>query len=135
MSNAWGIRYRLLLEQIETLADELGSDQPPASAKVTEHTVRLLTFTAILLRQHHINMQGQCRFCGWSRLKWRFWHRRPRCTVFRALVFVMSEGLDVVWWQLFESMGNKPSLENVRESMTQRDHDTTRLPLADTQHS
>lgn len=125
MSNVWGTRYRLLLEQLEKMADQLSSDQPPESAAVTEHTVRLLTFASILLRQHHINKRGQCKFCGWSQWKWRFWHRRPRCTVYRALVFVVSDRLDVVWWSLSESMGNQRSLVQVREWMRQRDQEAT----------
>ena len=123
MSNVWGTRYRLLLEELEKMADQLSGDQQQEPAAVTEHTVRLLTFASILLRQHHINKRGQCEFCGWTRWKWRFWHRRPQCTVYRALVFTASEGMDVVWWRLSESMGKQRSLVQVRQWLRQRDQD------------
>ena len=54
----------------------------------------------MLLREHRTNKRGQCQFCGWTRRARRFWHRRPRCTVYRALDFAFRERLDTVWRQL-----------------------------------
>jgi len=72
-------------------------------------TVQLLTPVVMLLQQHMVNNRGQCKFCGWTRWKWRFWRRRRRCTVFQALDLAMGHGLDVAWWQLFASVGNEVS--------------------------
>lgn len=110
MNSLWETRYRLLREQLAGLTDRLSTDSSaPAIA------VRLLAVSALLLRQHQVNKRGQCRFCGWSRWKWRFWRRRPQCTVYRTLVFALSRGLDEVWWQLLESVGYELTLVDVRE--------------------
>lgn len=118
--SVWQTRYRLLGEQLDELAEQLGGDQPHESGAVTEHTVRLLAAAAMLLRQHSVNKRGQCAFCGWTRWRWRFWHRRPQCTVYSILCFAMSQGLDVVWWQLFESVGKERSLVAVQEWIADR---------------
>jgi len=108
VSSVWGTQYRLLEEHLEQFADRLSASQPPESPVLTEHTVRLLAAALILVRQHHINKRGQCRYCGWSRWGWRFWHRRPRCTVYQTLNVVLRQSLDVVWWQLLDSLGQEP---------------------------
>lgn len=115
VSNVWTTRYRLLREQLEELADRLSAAEPIEPAVAEQQTVRLLTAAAMLLRQHDVNERGQCKFCGGTRWTWRLWRRRRQCTVYLALGFAMSQGLDVVWWQLFESLGRKPSLVEVRE--------------------
>ncbi|MGH3814795.1 MAG: hypothetical protein ACRDUV_20510 [Pseudonocardiaceae bacterium] len=120
MSNVWGTRHRLLREQLEQLADRLSGVEPLAPAIVEEKTVRLLAAPAMLLRQHNVNKRGQCKFCGWTRWRWRFWHRRPQCTVYEAVGFVTSQSLDVVWWQLFEAVGRETSLEQVQRWMEER---------------
>ena len=109
----------MLGQQVEQWVDELLDAQPPAAP--VEHTARLLCFTAVLLEQHRVDKRGRCRFCGWSRRGRRFWHRRPQCTVCRALAFAMAQALDVVWWQLFTSTNKKCSLVEVREWLTQRE--------------
>lgn len=109
----------MLGEQLEQLADGLLDAQPPAAP--AEHTVWLLSFATMLLEQHRVNKRGRCPFCGWSRWGWRFWHRRPQCTVCRTLAFAMIQGLDVVWWQLLTSTGRKCSLVDVREWLTQQE--------------
>lgn len=119
MSTVWETRYRLLLDQLERLADRLGADQPPKPRAVEEQTVRLLTGVVRLLRQHRVNRRGQCRFCGWTRRIWRLGHRRPRCTAYRAVDLAMSQPLDVVWWQLLEGIGRKAALDEVREWLKQ----------------
>ena len=123
MNTVWGIKYRLLLEQVERLADWLYDDQPREPRAVEEQTLRLLMGVVGLLRQHQINKRGQCRFCGWTRWGWRLWHRRPRCTVYRALDFAMEQPLDVVWWQLLTNMGRDVVLDEVREWWEQQDRD------------
>lgn len=85
-----------------------------------EQIVRLLTGVLGLLRQHQVNKQGQCRFCGWTRWRWRWWRRRPQCTVYRAFDFAMGQPPDIVWWQLVKSMGRTSTLDEVREWLTQR---------------
>ena len=114
MSSLWETQERLAWERLEELADALSGENPIAPAVFEERTVRLLATVLILLRQHHINKRGQCRFCGVTRWTWRFWHRRRRCTVHRALGYALRENLDVVWWQVFDGLGRKVSLEEVR---------------------
>lgn len=115
MSSLHEVRWRLLTEQLEALADWLSGEDPPVPETVEEQAVRLLAAVALLLRQHEVNKRGQCKFCGWTRWKWRFWHQRPRCTVFQKIDRSMSEGLDVVWWELFAATRHKVSLAEVRE--------------------
>lgn len=100
MSNVWETRYRLMLEQLEELADQLRGNEPIAPAALEEQTVRLLAGVLMVLRQHRVNQRGQCRFCTMPQRTWRFWNRRPRCTVSRALDFAITQRLDIVWWQL-----------------------------------
>lgn len=40
--------------------------------------------------------------------------------MYSALGFAMEQGLDVVWWQLFEAVGRKASLAEVREWVEER---------------
>lgn len=101
----WEVRQRLLREQLERLAERLSTDEPSEPAMTIEHTVRLLTIVVMLIRQHQINARGQCDFCCWTRWRWQL--RRPRCTVFRATSFAMNQSLDVVRWQLANSVGGK----------------------------
>ena len=96
MSNVWQTRRRVLLEQLEALADRLGRKEPIALEALEEETVRLLTGVMMLLRQHHVNKRGQCQYCGWTRWSWRLWRRRPQCTVYIGLDFVMRQPLDMV---------------------------------------
>ena len=119
MSTVWHIRSQVLQRQIEELAERLSAAQPPSSVTITEHTIRLLAGTAMLIQQHRVNEHGQCKFCDWTR--GRFWRRRPRCTVYRAACFAMDQGLDVVWWQLLTSVGKKRSLMQVRQWVAERD--------------
>jgi ubiquitin C-terminal hydrolase len=100
VSHVWETRYRLLLEQLEELADQLRSEQPITPTALEEWTVRLLTGVIMLLWQHRVNKRGQCQYCRWTRWTWRFWHRRPQCTVYRSLDFAMRQNLDMVWRQL-----------------------------------
>jgi hypothetical protein len=99
VSNVWETRYRLVLEQLDELADQLRSKQQVAPAVLEEQTVRLLAGVLMLLRQHQLNKQGQCQFRATS-LRWRFWHWRPQCAVYRTIDFVMRQPLDMVWRQL-----------------------------------
>ncbi len=116
VSSLWETRYRQISEQLEELAEQLSGTKPMAPAALEEWTVQLLATVLMLLRQHHINKRGQCRFCGWTRWTWRFWRRRRRCTVYVALDHVMGQSLDVVWWKTFEGLGREVSLEDVRRS-------------------
>lgn len=120
MSNVWGTRHRVLCEQLEEPAKRLGGGKPMAPEVLEELVVRLLTPAVMLLRNHVVNKRGQCKFCGWTRWRWRVWRRRRRCTVFRALDLAMRQRLDVAWWQLFASIGNEASLAEVREWLSER---------------
>jgi hypothetical protein len=102
VSNVWQTRYRLLLEQLEALADQLRNEEAIAPPVLEERTIRLLAGALMLLRQHRVNKRGQCQYCGWTRPTWRLWHRRPQCTVNLALDFAMSQPLDVVRRRLRE---------------------------------
>lgn len=120
MSSVWATRYRLLLEWLEELEDGLSGEQPVTYAVVEEQAVRLLMAAVRLLRQHEVNKRGQCKFCGWTRWGMRFWRRRRQCTVYIALGVAMEQSLDAVWWQLFEGVGRKVSLAEVREWVEER---------------
>lgn len=101
MSNVWQTRRRLMLEELDGLANRLRNNEPITPATLEEQTVRLLACVVMLLRQHAVNKWGQCQFCTGSR-RWRLWHRRPQCTVYRALNFALGQRLDIVWRQLLE---------------------------------
>jgi hypothetical protein len=66
MSNVWGTRYRLLLEELEELAKKVSDGKPIAPELLEELVMRLLTSVVMLLRQHAVNKRGQCKFCGWT---------------------------------------------------------------------
>lgn len=99
MNNVWQTRCRVLLEQLEAIARKLREGEEIASSAREEYVVRLLAGVVMLLRQHHINKWGQCRYCGWTRRTWQFRHKRPQCTVYLSLDFAMSQPLDLVWGQ------------------------------------
>ncbi|MGH3873474.1 MAG: hypothetical protein ACRDSR_18515 [Pseudonocardiaceae bacterium] len=111
--------HRLFQEQLAELADRL-SNKEALSPIPEDQIVQLLAMVAILLRQHHVDKRGRCQSCGLARWKRRPWSRRPPCTVYRAASFVMGQGLDEVWWRLFESVGKEWSLAEVREWLEHR---------------
>jgi hypothetical protein len=92
VSNIWETRYRLLLEQLEALANQLRDQEPTAQAVRNDQLVRVLTGVVMLLRQHRVNKQGQCSYCGG---RWRFWRTQPQCTVYRCLDFALRQPLDM----------------------------------------
>jgi hypothetical protein len=97
VSNVWETRYRLLLEQLGALANQLKGQESTAHAVRNDQMVRLLTGVVMLLRQHRVNKRGQCQYCGrW----WRFWQTQPQCTVYRCTDFALRQPLDVVLRQL-----------------------------------
>lgn len=114
MTTVWRTRHRLLLEELEQWVDWLGGDEPRGPVVVAEQAVRLLAAAVLLLQQHGVNKRGQCKLCGWTRWKWRVSRRRRRCTVFQALDRAMTQGMDVVWWEVLNSMGRDVALEEVR---------------------
>jgi hypothetical protein len=132
VSSVWETRSRLLLEEVGRLAEWLSSDGPRTPSELEEQMVRLLAVTVILLRQHRVNKRGQCRLCGWTRWKWRFWRRQRRCTVHQALDLALSQRIDVVWWRVFESVGRKSSLAEVRAWVTERAADADATVAAET---
>jgi hypothetical protein len=109
VSNVWETRNRLILEYLERLANQLRSGKPITPAELEEQLLRLLAGVLMSLRQHEVNKQGWCRICRWPRRNWRFWHRKPQCTVYRSLNFAMSQGIDQVWWQLLDSLDHEPT--------------------------
>lgn len=112
--------YRIFRGELEKLADRFSGEKAVSPAVTEDQIVQLLAVAAILLRQHQVNKRGQCRFCGWVSWKWRPWSRRPPCTVYRTVSFVMGQGLDEVWWRLFESLGKEWSLMEVRAWLKER---------------
>lgn len=121
MSSSWETQYRLLHENLADLADGLSSERQIAPAVLKDHTVRLLAGLVMSLRQHEVNKNGQCRYCSRLITMWRFWRRRPRCTIYRNLSFALSQGSDEVWWQLFDSLGRRTSLDEVRKWVAERE--------------
>lgn len=116
--------HRLFREELAELADRLSGKKSISPALTEDQIVKLLAVVAILLRQHQINKRGHCKSCGWTRWKWRPWSRRPPCTVYRAVSFVIGQGMDEVWWRLFDSVGKEWSLVEVREWLQGRAPDT-----------
>lgn len=112
VGNIWETRNLLLLEQLECLTEKLGGEEPMEPTEVEEQAVRLLASAVMLLRLHRVNKRGQCKYCGWTRWAWRFWYRRPRCTVRMSLDFAMRQPLHWVWWQLSHSTGPEVKLED-----------------------
>lgn len=110
----------MLCEHFEELAEKLSGERPILPEILEDLVVQLLTPALTLLRQHTMNKRGQCKFCGWTRWKWRFWRRRRPCTVFQALDLAMRHGPAIAWWQLFASIGNEVSLADVRELLSKR---------------
>ena len=102
VSDVWETRNRLLLERLEKLVGQLRSEESLPAAVLEEQTVRLLAAMVMLLRRHRVNKRGQCRYCSWRIMTWRFGRRRPECTVYWVLDFAMYQRLDIVWWQLSE---------------------------------
>ncbi len=117
--------HRLFREELEKLVGGLSEKKSVSPAVTEDQIVRLLAMVAILLRQHQVNKRGNCQSCGWMRWKWRPWNRRPPCTVYRTVSFVMGQGSDEVWWRLFESVGKEWSLVEVREWLKAKALDTT----------
>lgn len=120
MSNVWGMRYRLRGEELTQWVEWLSGAEPRQQAVLDERILQLLATVLLLLRQHHVNRRGQCRFCRATRWTWRFWHRRRRCTVYRALDHAMGQSPDVLWWRLFGIAGWDVSLADVREWIAER---------------
>ena len=118
------IQYWRFREELNELADRLSAKEVVSPAVTRDQIVRVLAVVAILLGQHHVNKRGQCKLC-WPRWKWKFWRRRPSCTVFRTVRFAMEQNLDEVWWQLLESMGKESNLTDVREWIKDRALDKT----------
>jgi hypothetical protein len=118
-------RYRRFREELKEFVDRLSAKEAVVPAVTRGQIVQVLAVIAILLHQHHVNKRGRCKFCVRSGWKWKFWSRRPLCTVYRTASFVMSRELDEVWWQLFDSVGKEWNLVEVREWMKSRALDTT----------
>jgi hypothetical protein len=100
VSNVWETRHRLVLDYLEKVVDQRRSNEQVTPAELEEQLLRLLTGVLMLLRQHRVNKRGQCQYCGWTRWTWRFWRRRPQCTVYLSLDFAMKQRLDMVWRRL-----------------------------------
>lgn len=120
MSSLHEVRWRLLTEQLDALTDWLSEEVEPEPHAVEEQAVRLLATAVQLLRQHAVNKRGQCKFCGWTRWKWRFWRRRRPCTVYRTVDRALGQGLDVVWWELFAASGREVRLGEARQWVADR---------------
>lgn len=109
MSSVHEIRCRLLFEQLEQWVKKLSGEERVAPDAAQELTVRLLAMAVMLLKQHGAKRRRRCRCCACRRWNWRFWKKRPQCTVCSVLDFVMGQELAVVWWRLFGSMGRRAS--------------------------
>jgi hypothetical protein len=100
----------------------LPSQEQIAEAVLEDQAVRLLTAMFMSLRHHKVNKRGQCRVCSRRIRMWRFWRRRPQCTLYLTLDFALNQGADVVWWQLFDILGRRATLEEVRVWVAGRRH-------------
>lgn len=118
-------KHRLWTEQLQQWVEKLTGKNPVEPEVLTALTVRLLAMAVMVLRLHGVNKRGQCRLCTPPLRMWRFWWRRPPCTVYRAFDFIMGQPWDVVWWQLFESLGQQTSLDQTRKWLAQREHATS----------
>jgi hypothetical protein len=79
------MQSRLLVAWFKQLADQLGNKENIPSEVLEEQMFRLTVGVVMLLRRHQVNKRGQCKYCGWTRWKWRLWRRRPQCTVHGGL--------------------------------------------------
>lgn len=132
MSSVRKSGYWLFREELKELADRLSGKKVISPTVTEDQVVQLLAVVAILLGQHHVNKRGQCKSCRSSRWKWRFWNRRSPCSVYRTVSFVMGQGRDEVWWRLFESLGKRWSLVEVREWLKSRAPDTAWVVYGET---
>jgi hypothetical protein len=107
VSSVWETRYRLLVETLENIIERLLDEEARTPAESTEQTVRVLIGVLTLLRQHRVNKHGQCSYCGWTRWYWRSWRRRPQCTIFRSLDFVLRQPVDVVMQEGYSQAAKK----------------------------
>jgi hypothetical protein len=120
--NAQEVQYERFLQVLNELADRLSVKQILSPEATNDHIVQVIAVVAILIHQHQVDKRGQCRLCvrpGW----WKFWSRRPLCRVYRTTSFIMSQGLDTAWWQLFDRAGKSWNLGEVREWMKSRQLD------------
>jgi hypothetical protein len=101
VTNVWETRHRLLLERLDTLACQLREDQLTAPTAFNEQAIRLLTGEVMLLRRHHVNKRGQCKYCRRTRWAWLF-QRRSQCSVYFCLDFAMCQPVQIVWRRLHE---------------------------------
>jgi hypothetical protein len=99
VTNVWETRHRLLLERLETLACQLKEDQLIAPTAFKDRAIRLLAGEVMLLRRHHVNKRGQCKYC--RRTRWLF-KRRSQCSVYFCLDFAMCQPMQIVWRRLHE---------------------------------
>lgn len=108
MSNVWQTRHRLMLQQLEKLADQLRNKEPIAPAVLEEQTVRLVVGAIMLLSQHTVNKRGQCQYCRRAKRIWRLWRRRPKCTVYRVFSFALTQRPETLWRRLLNDHKTRP---------------------------
>jgi hypothetical protein len=60
VSSVWETRYRLLVETLENIVEQLGDKEAPTPTESTEQAVRVVVGVLALLGQHHVNKHGQC---------------------------------------------------------------------------
>jgi hypothetical protein len=108
-------------------------DGSATAAEQQDHAQRLICAGQRLQRRAEqtggvVIKGGRCRFCRWTWWGRRLWHRRPRCTVYRALDVALSQPMDVVWWQLLQSDGRDMTLAGTRKWLEQREQSAREPP-------
>ena len=119
--SVWEMKHRLWTEQLQQWVEKLSGEKPVEPEVVKELAVRLLAMAVILLRQHAVNKRGQCRSCGRPVRMWRFWGTGHRARCVGLFDFAMGQPWDMVWWQLFESLGQHTSLDQARKWMQEQE--------------
>lgn len=78
VSSVHETRYQQLYKMLNELAGQLSGKRAVSPVETRDRIVRVLAVVALLLRQHHVNKWGQCKFCALPRWKWSL----PRLTPF-----------------------------------------------------
>lgn len=116
-------RRQSVRRQLTELAQwlEAGDGEPLAvfgSSDRDEWLLRLSGMALTLTDQHKLDKSGRCRFCctppaGWRRW-WPRWSRPTPCRVQQTAQLFSRATVDVVWWQVFQLLGDKRPIQEVR---------------------
>jgi hypothetical protein len=89
-----------------------------ASADEREMLLRLAGMSIELVRRHRVDAAGRCRQCRLIRSgcrRWLHWPtRKAPCLIVSVASFFGTAPIDAVWWQIFNGLGDRRELSDVR---------------------